>query len=669
MVTIDAHDDCYILEGDLEIFTNSRLKSNLKSIGSEYTESSVIVKFDNNSSEKSALKVYELIQKILAKFSIESSKSSSSNEVIDEVLSEIESFREFSLKAENIRNNIHKEDDFENFVKILDKSLVRPLYKLQILAAYHLAFAQNACNFSVPGTGKTSIVYGAYSYLKSLGGNSKKYVDRILIISPLSAFDAWESEFIECFGYEPSINKLVNISPEARRSYYFSEKYTEVSLISYQSASNEQDVEGLISFLKRNKVMVILDEAHRIKNVNKGVKAKWANAILQLAEYASSRVVLTGTPSPQGYEDLYNLYKFIWPSRDIISFPLYRLKELSKPSTHQSIRQDVKKLVSDISPFFIRITKKDLPGMPLPIEHKPIVVMMDQHQRTIYDYIENLYLGRYQIDEDEINTGDEFLDKLRKAKLIRLLQCATNPSLLLSSIDSHYDVLEHDLGIEDKDIINQIQTYSNREITPPKFEAIRELISTKILPLEGPDSKVIIWSVFIKNILDLQKYLDANGISSKLLYGDVPQVKDINRPEIETRYEIIKEFHNHNSNFKVIIANPFAVGESISLHKACRNAVYLDKNFNAATFIQSKDRIHRYGLNNNDKVNYYYFLSEDSIDYKVHDVILEKQQRMLDVIESEEIPLINLNMDEDSISRNFINELIHDYHARKASKI
>jgi len=68
-------------------------------------------------------------------------------------------------------------------------------------------------------------------------------------------------------------------------------------------------------------------------------------------------------------------------------------------------------------------------------------------------------------------------------------------------------------------------------------------------------------------------------------------------------------------------------------------------------------------------VNYYYFLSEDSIDYKVHDVILEKQQRMLDVIESEEIPLINLNMDEDSISRNFITELIHDYHARKASKI
>ncbi len=35
----------------------------------------------------------------------------------------------------------------------------RRLYTLQMLSAYHMAFAQNACNFSVPGAGKTSIVY------------------------------------------------------------------------------------------------------------------------------------------------------------------------------------------------------------------------------------------------------------------------------------------------------------------------------------------------------------------------------------------------------------------------------------------------------------------------------------------------------------------------------
>ena len=39
---------------------------------------------------------------------------------------------------------------------------------------------------------------------------------------------------------------------------------------------------------------------------------------MELAKLATSRVVLTGTPAPNGYEDLYNLFKFIWPDRDII---------------------------------------------------------------------------------------------------------------------------------------------------------------------------------------------------------------------------------------------------------------------------------------------------------------------------------------------------------------
>ena len=42
----------------------------------------------------------------------------------------------------------------------------RTLYDLQMLSAYHMAFSQNACNFSVPGAGKTS----ALRALERLGG-------------------------------------------------------------------------------------------------------------------------------------------------------------------------------------------------------------------------------------------------------------------------------------------------------------------------------------------------------------------------------------------------------------------------------------------------------------------------------------------------------------------
>jgi hypothetical protein len=82
--------------------------------------------------------------------------------------------------------------------------------------------------------------------------------------------------------------------------------------------------------------------------------------------------------------------------------------------------------------------------------------------------------------------------------------------------------------------------------------------------------------------------------------------------------------------------------------------------------MQSKDRVHRYGLNKNDIINYYYLISENSIDQTIHDRVLEKEQRMLDIIENEEIPLLNMNMDDsDENNEDDIRAIIRDYHARK----
>ena len=61
--------------------------------------------------------------------------------------------------------------------------------------------------------------------------------------------------------------------------------------------------------------MVVLDEAHKVKSTNGGIIA---NIVMDLSKWCSSRVILTGTPAPNGYEDLYNLFHFIWPQYDVI---------------------------------------------------------------------------------------------------------------------------------------------------------------------------------------------------------------------------------------------------------------------------------------------------------------------------------------------------------------
>ena len=115
-------------------------------------------------------------------------------------------------------------------------------------------------------------------------------------------------------------------------------------------------------------------------------------------------------------------------------------------------------------------------------------------------------------------------------------------------------------------------------------------------------------------------------------------------------------------SFRVIIANPFAVAESISLHKACHNAIYLERSFNCAHFIQSKDRIHRYGLPKDTETNYFYIVSENSIDEVVDERLKRKEERLLDLIESMPIPLFD-NATEDGGDED-IKAVIRDYARR-----
>lgn len=617
----DESNNLLIVSGDINsIFINRRasryLKDNLK-----YTrdDSRLAVEITDDLN-----KCLDRLKKICSYVSAELVFSNHVSAAVTNYALEGEKFSEFSQKARDIRNNNCNKEDFTEFVESISNNLPnRRLYELQLLSAYHLAFAQNACNFSVPGAGKTSVVYGAYAYLSNLNTDDKKYVNKLLIISPLSAFGPWELEYRECFGITPSTKRLSGkISLDEKKQYLYSLNPACITLLSYASVASLKD--ELIYFLQHNKVMVVLDEAHKIKNTSGGITA---TGVLDIASYSSARVVLTGTPAPNGYEDLYNLYKFIWPTKKVIPYEVYQLKDMSRVENDPRVSN----LLKHIEPFFIRVKKSDL-GIPAATEHEPIVVPMGESQRRIYDIIEKRFMG-------EITNSKEsyFRKDLVKARLIRLMQAATNPNLLRIPLSNFSDLEGFDpLAVsEDSSLISDVLRYNSIE-TPVKFLKVREIIE-KIIHEGG---KVIVWAIYIKNILDLESYLSSCGIICKTLYGATPiSSGDDNEDDVETRERIISDFHMQDSSFKVIIANPFAVSESISLHKACHNAIYLERSFNAAHFIQSKDRIHRYGLKEGSKTNYYYVVSAGSIDEVIHERLLTKESRMRDIIESMPIPL------------------------------
>lgn len=567
---------------------------------------------------------------------------------------EEKNFDEFSQKALKIRNNECDINEFKEFKdSLIDNMPNRTLYDLQMLAAYHLAFSQNACNFSVPGAGKTSVVYGAYAYLHNLIEDNPKKVDCLLIISPLNAFSPWELEFEECFGHKAVSKRLSGkLNIEEKKQYLYSFMPAEITLISYASVISL--VDELTFFLKKNRVMVILDEAHKIKNTSGGIISQ---KIMSLATLCKSRVVLTGTPAPNGYEDLYNLFKFIWPTKNIIKFHVGQLRDMSRSQDDPRVAT----LLDSISPYFMRIKKSDL-GIPSAIDHPPIEVKMKPSQRKIYDYIEQQYI------EDIVNERDKSLKvELVKARMVRLMQAATNPALLKQPISEFAAVEGVDFSNvkDDSEMLREILRYSENEI-PAKYEKAKDIIEDII----SKGGKVIVWACYIKNIEFLSQYLNSQGIETRTLYGATPVAGDGMTEEDEeysmTREAIVKEFHNPVSSFKVIIANPFAVSESISLHKACHNAIYLERSFNAAHFLQSKDRIHRYGLKEGVETHYYYLVSSDSIDNTIHARLQEKERRLLEIIESMPIPLFDSYLYDDGDED--IKAVLKDY-ARRTKAI
>ena len=141
--------------------------------------------------------------------------------------------------------------------------------------------------------------------------------------------------------------------------------------------------------------------------------------------------------------------------------------------------------------------------------------------------------------------------------------------------------------------------------------------------LKKNNRKAIVWCNFVDTINTVFRLLQENGIYAKTIYGDTDQLK---------REKIIDEF-NHGT-LQVLVTNPATLAESVSLHRACHDAHYLELNYNLYLYLQSRDRIHRLGLNDSDKTNYYIYLNyyDDEMklskDYDIYKALKKKEDRM-----------------------------------------
>ena len=471
--------------------------------------------------------------------------------------------------------------DGSRFVRTLQLFQARDLGKLLALA--------NGANFSVPGAGKTSVAYAVYESERRAGR-----VEQLLVVAPLSAFESWQDEADACFNSAPGIARFTGGSaPRA-----------EVLLVNYQRL--ESGFDELAKWLAARKTHMILDEAHRMK---RGWAGQWGRNCLNLANLAVRRDILTGTPAPQSVFDLDALFDFVWPGGARRLIPRDARDE-----------EGVREVSRRIAPLFVRTTKVEL-ELPEPLirsESRPL----DPLHGEIYGAIVGRYGGLFEASRRALFD----LRELGRVTMY-LLEAATNPSLLIAGSHPHDPVLFRHPPLDvppNTELDELLRAYPGYE-TPWKFEFLKSAIEENA----GQGRKTLVWSNFIRNLETLYRH-ELKDFHPAMVHGGVQD-----RAGELSRFRSDPDCH-------VLLANPAALGEGISLHHACHDAVYLERTFNAGHYLQSVDRIHRLGLDPDTDTRVTILSSAETIDEVVETRLREKTERLGELLHDPGLSVMSL---------------------------
>lgn len=426
----------------------------------------------------------------------------------------------------------------EEVLSQLGDNWVGPLRWFQRRDIARLLGLRHGANFSVPGAGKTRVALAVFEALRQAHG-----VERLLIVGPKSSFEAWQEENTTCL-QEPLVFQQYGgpIDPAAN-----------AVIVNYERLSGAVNTLG--RWLSARPSMLILDEAHRMKL---GAEGTYGSACLALGPRARHRLILTGTPAPNGVKDLQNLFGFVWPG--------YGRQRVTQAVSSGSLAQ----ASQELKPLFTRTTKQELDLPPVTTALRP--VQMPALHQEIYEALLGQFSPRAAVSEDDFLAWGRIV--------IYLLMAATSPALLTVGGTAHeplaYQVppLRIPEGSHLQDLMKDLMTY---EMSPKYKEALAIVAANA-----AAGRKTLVWSTFVRSINTLASIF--RDFSPAVVHGGTAD-----------REEQIARFRN-DPDCMVLLSNPATLGEGVSLHQHCHDAVYIDRDFSAGKFLQSLDRIHRLGL-------------------------------------------------------------------------
>ncbi|MCX4661264.1 DEAD/DEAH box helicase [Streptomyces uncialis] len=490
--------------------------------------------------------------------------------------------------------------DADDVLSLLGASWRGDLTAFQRRDAARLLAIGHGANFSVPGAGKTRVALAVFAALRE-----RKHVSRLLVVSPKSAYEAWQEESGLCFA-EPLDVRVMEKHPSTA---------ADLLIVNYERL--DRSLAALSEWLKAGPAMLVLDEAHRMKLGGAGV---YGAACLALGPLSRTRMILTGTPAPNGAKDMENLLSFVWPGHG---------RRVVRQAVDGGSLADASRV---LRPLYTRTTKHEL-GLP-PVRTRMRMIPMPSLHREIYDAMAGQFSARAEAVRSDI-------DSLGKSAL-RMLMAATSPALLVAGTSRYepLDIRVPPLEVPESGPLSALLRRLTEYEIPPKYGEVLSIVAANAA--EG--RKTLVWAGFVRSLTTLESLLQ--GFQPAVVHGGTPD-----------REEQIRRFRE-DPDCAVLLSNPATLGEGISLHQVCHDAVYVDRDFQAGRYMQSLDRIHRLGLAPDTETRITILASAGTIDEVVALRLAEKLEflgRILDdpavrkLGDPEDEPATAAGMDEDDL--------------------
>lgn len=414
--------------------------------------------------------------------------------------------------------------------------------------------------FMEMGTGKTRT-----ALLYTLAARAK----RTLVVCPLSVVGVWERE-CRLVEYDNNVTDLTSAGTIKERAQEMRRTGDSLTIVNYESYWREPLRSAIV---KWKPDAVIFDEAHRLRN--RGARhSRFSYRFPDL--HIPTRLALTGTPSVNGLQDVWSIFRFVNPDVFGKRWQDFESRYLVMGGFHNLEIKDYVNLddahARIAANSFQAKKRADLPER----QDVPVPVRLEASTRVRYEQLR----------------ADSVLEILHAGTERRIIASIALTLLLrLQQITSGF--------------VRDTETGDDIDLGSEKVDTARGLIEDAV----DQGHKIVVFCRFLRDVERVQASLPAH-IRSVVYTG-----KQTSRERTDIRDDF------HAGKYDVIVAQIKAAALGIDLTPA-NVAIFFSVGFSLDDFLQAKDRLHRQGQTR--PVTYYHLLAENTVDEKVYDALRAK---------------------------------------------